>query len=59
MSVVLGEDDDLGTSLGKGIVVLIDGGGSIAECVEGAFEGTTGSGRSTIGSSADDVSIVI
>lgn len=58
MSVVLGEAVDAGNSLGDGIV-LVDGGGSIAECVVGALEGTTGSGRSTIGSSLECVSMVI
>ena len=59
VSAGLGEDADPSTSLGEGIVVLVAGGGSMAEWVEGAFEGTTGSGRSTIGSSADEVSRVI
>lgn len=58
-SVVGGEHDGPGASLGEGIVVLVDGGGSIAESVDGALEGTTGSGRSAIASSADEVSSVI
>ncbi len=58
-SVVRGEQAVPETSLGEGIVVLVEGGGSIAESVEGAFEGTTGSGRSAIASSADEVSSVI
>jgi len=58
-SIVLGEQGGPGISFGEGIVVLVDGGGSIAECVEGAFEGTMGSGRSAIASSADEVSNVI
>lgn len=58
-SVFLGEDEGLGNSLGEGIVAIVDGGGSMAECVVGALEGTTGSGRAPIGSSADEVSMVI
>lgn len=40
-------------------MLLAGGGGSIAECVTGAFDGTTGSGRGAISSSEDAVSIVI
>lgn len=46
-------------SLGDGIVIAEGGGGSIAERELGAVVGTIGSGRAGIGSSADEVSIVI
>lgn len=59
ISAGFGEDIDLPNSLGEGIVLLAGGGGSIAECVIGAFDGTTGSGSGAISSSADAVSIVI
>lgn len=49
----------LASSLGDGIETLADGGGSIAECVVGALEGTIGSGRGAMASSDDAVSIVI
>ena len=58
-SVFLGEDAGLEISLGEGIVALVVGGGSIAELLVGAFDGTTGSGNADIASSPDDVSIVI
>ena len=38
---------------------MVGGGGSMAECVVGAFDGMTGSGRAAIASSEEDVSIVI
>ena len=54
----LGDDAGLDASLGEGIVVLVDGGGSIAELLVGAFDGTTGSGSAAKASSAEDVSIM-
>ena len=57
-SVFLGDDAGLVTSLGEGMAVLVDGGGSMAELLVGALDGTTGSGRAANASSADDVSIV-
>lgn len=38
---------------------MLDGGGSMAESVLGALDGTAGSGKAGIASSADEVSIVI
>lgn len=55
VSVGLGEDVGREDSIGEGAV---DGGGSIAECVEG-FDESTESGKGAIASSADEVSIVI
>ena len=59
LSGFLGDDPGFEASLGEGIVVLVDGGGSIAELLVGALDGTTGSGNAAIASSLDDVSIVI
>lgn len=53
------DDVGLASSLGDGMETLADGGGSMAECVVGALEGTTGSGRGAMASSEDAVSIVI
>ncbi len=58
MSPCFGEAT-LPTTTGEGIRVPAGGGGSIAECVVGAFDGTTGSGNGGICSSDDAVSIVI
>ena len=57
-STILGDDVGLPNSFGDGIVALV-GGGSIADCVTGAFEGTTGSGKAGMASSVEEVSIVI
>ena len=59
LSVVRGDDAGLAMSLGDGMVVLVDGGGSIAELLVGALDGTTGSGSAVMASSSDDVSNVI
>ena len=57
-STTLGDDVGLGISLGDGIE-MFDGGGSMAECVIGALDGTAGSGKAGMASSADEVSMVI
>lgn len=54
-----GEDVTLLCSIVEGTDVPAGGGGSIAECVVGAFDGTTGSGKGAICSSEEAVSIVI
>ena len=54
----LGDEVGLGISLGDGIETL-EGGGSMAECVVGVLDGTAGSGKAGMASSADEVSIVI
>ena len=55
----LGDEVGLANSLGEGMVGLLEGGGSIAEGFVRDFDGTIGSGRAAMGSSADVVSIVI
>ena len=57
-SMNLGDEVGLGISLGDGIETL-EGGGSMAECVVGGLDGTAGSGKAGMASSADEVSIVI
>jgi hypothetical protein len=59
VSAGFGEEVTLPRSRGEGIGALAGGGGSIAECIVGALDGTTGSGRGAICSSEDAVSIVI
>lgn len=49
----------LASSLANCMAAFAGGGGSIAECVVGALEGTIGSGRGAMSSSEDAVSIVI
>ena len=57
-SVGFGDDSGLPGSLVAGHR-FVDGGGSIKGLLEVTLVGTTGSGRDGIGSSADEVSIVI
>lgn len=59
LSEGFGDDVGLLNSFGDGIEVLAGGGGSMADCVVGALEGTIGSGNGAIASSVDAVSIVI
>lgn len=59
VSAGFGEEVTLPSSMGEGTGVPAGGGGSIAECVVGAFDGTTGSGNGAICSSEEAVSIVI
>lgn len=59
VSTGFGDDVTLPSSSGEGMGVPAGGGGSMAECVEGVFDGTTGSGNGAICSSEDAVSIVI
>ena len=54
-SIGLGEDVGREDSMGEG---MVGGGGSMAECVE-VFDESTESGKGTIASSADEVSIVM
>lgn len=58
-SLGLGDEVGLAISFGEGMTGLAGGGGSIAEGLDGDFEGTTGSGNAGIGSSAEAVSMVI
>lgn len=50
---------DAAAALGDGEGALVMGGGSIEEDDRGGFEGSAGSGKARISSSADDVSMVI
>ena len=57
-SFSLGLGDEVGR-VSSGVSKEAVGGGSIAECVIGCFDGIIGSGKAGMASSAEDVSIVI
>lgn len=56
-SLGFGDEVGLASSFGDGMIALVGGGGSIAEGF-GDLEGTTGSGKAGMASSAEAVSIV-